>query len=252
MAPCRCRTFLHVKAQSCPRPGLSLSIPNGRQGAGAASSLRFHSGFPELFKRVHFDPVFGEAAAPTLAQRAALGLGSPSPAGSCRGYRPPSTVLSNAGISVVINRHSRESLIVGFQLLKEPLFVLVLVFLLTNQTASGPSSSVALDGGDGRWQRRRRKGRPDSDSSRAGGHRQGEPSPEAPWLQRPMAGSPGVCVFSFFVLLLKPQFSSLQNGQTIILASVSPRFSRRGSLHFDNAGVSGNSGSPTLLPQVSF
>lgn len=50
----------------------------------------------------------------------------------------------------------------GFQLLKEPLFVLALVFLLTNQTASGRSSSVALDGGDGRWQGRRRKGRPDS------------------------------------------------------------------------------------------
>ena len=60
-----------------------------------------------------------------------------------------------------------------------------------------------------------------------------------------------VCVFSFFVLLLKPQFS-LQNGQTMILASVSPQFSQRGSLHFDDAGVSGNSGSPTLLPQVSF
>lgn len=99
VAPCRCRTFLHVKAQSCPRPGLSLSIPNGRQGAGAASSLRFHSGFPELFKRVHFDPVFGEAAAPTLAQRAALGLGSPSPAGSRCGYRPPSTVLSRTPAS---------------------------------------------------------------------------------------------------------------------------------------------------------
>ena len=160
--------------------------------------------------------------------------------------------LSNAGIGVVFNRHSHESLIAGFQLLKEPLFVLVLVFLLTNQTASGPSSSVAPDGGDGRRQGRRRKGRPDSDSSRAG-----EPSPEAPWLQRPMAGSPCVCVcvcvcvFSFFVLLLKPQFS-LQNGQTMILASVSPRFSQRGSLHFDDAGVSGNSGSPTLLPQVSF
>ena len=95
--------------------------------------------------------------------------------------------LSNAGIGVVFNRHSHESLIAGFQLLKEPLFVLVLVFLLTNQTASGPSSSVAPDGGDGRRQGRRRKGRPDSDSSRAG-----EPSPEAPWLQRPMAGSPRV------------------------------------------------------------
>ena len=70
--------------------------------------------------------------------------------------------LSNAGSAVVVSRHSQESLMAGFQLLKEPLFVLALVFLLTNQTASGPSSSVAPDGGDGRRQGRRRKGRPDS------------------------------------------------------------------------------------------
>lgn len=62
-----------------------------------------------------------------------------------------------------------------------------------------------------------------------------------------------MCVcFRSFLRLLKPQFSSLQNGQTMILASISPRFSQRGSLYFDDTVVSGNSVSPTLLPQASY
>lgn len=67
-----------------------------------------------------------------------------------------------------------------------------------------------------------------------------------PWLGARVC----VCFHSF--LLLKPQFSSLQNGQAMILASISPWFSQRGSLYFDDTGVSGNSVSPTLLPQASY
>lgn len=48
------------------------------------------------------------------------------------------------------------------------------------------------------------------DSSRARGHRRGT-GPEAPWLLEAAAGSQCVCVY-FFHYLLKPQFSSLQNG----------------------------------------
>lgn len=79
--------------------------------------------------------------------------------------------------------------------MKEPVFVLALLFLLTNQTVSGPGSSEALDGGDGR-QRGRREGHPDSDSSRAGDHRPGEADPGAPWLGAQVCVY--VCVFSFF------------------------------------------------------
>lgn len=149
--------------------GLASVFPS-RTGdrAGAASSPRFHSGFPELFKRVHFNPVFGEAAAPTFPRGQHWVWGAPLLLDRAVNKSTPwlpatlHSPLSNAGIAVVVSRHSQESLMAGFQLLKEPLFVLALVFLLTNQTASGRSSSVALDGGDGRWQGRRRKGRPDS------------------------------------------------------------------------------------------
>ena len=60
-----------------------------------------------------------------------------------------------------------------------------------------------------------------------------------------------MCVFFSFLLFFFPSWSLsflLCKMGKLILASISPRFSWQGSLYFDDTGVSGNSGSPHILP----
>lgn len=92
------------------------------------------------FASVHFDPELGDAATPAdpsgqpWARKGPLSYPSTTLLKGTALTKPPSHAFLSCCNHILINGHSQESLIIGFQVLKGPLFVLT-----PHTTTCGPA-----------------------------------------------------------------------------------------------------------------